>query len=126
MNEQSFNMLFARNLRNFLVTNNMTQVELAKKLSVGTTSVYNWCNGVKVPRMDKVDKMCEIFSCKRSDLITESSDISPEPSALVLSEIEIRIIEAYRRMSPELKTALHGFMGIKGEPDACETVADIV
>lgn len=126
MNEQSFNMLFARNLRNFLITNNMTQVELAKKLSVGTTSVYNWCNGVKVPRMDKVDKMCEIFSCKRSDLITEAADISAEPSALVLSEVEVRIIEAYRRMSPELKTALYGFMGIKGEPVACETVADIV
>lgn len=126
MTEQNFNILFARNLRNYLDANNMTQVELAKRLSVGTTSVYNWCNGVKVPRMDKVDKMCEIFSCKRSDLITAASDVPAEPSALVLSEVEVRIIEAYRRMSPELKTALYGFMGIKGDADECETVADIV
>lgn len=28
-----------------------------KKLGVGSTSVYNWCNGIKSPRMDKVDVM---------------------------------------------------------------------
>lgn len=114
---ENFNLIFARNLRNYLEINNMTQVELAKRLSVGTTSVYNWCNGVKIPRMDKVDKMCEIFSCRRSNLISDT----PEPAALVLSDIEIKIIEAYRRCTPELKTALHGFLGIKGEAEECET-----
>ena len=49
----------------------MTQVELAKKLGVGTTSVYNWCNGIKTPRMDKVDAMCDLFHCNSSDLIEE-------------------------------------------------------
>lgn len=114
---ENFNLIFARNLRNYLEINNMTQVELAKRLSVGTTSVYNWCNGVKVPRMDKVDKMCEIFSCRRSNLISDT----PEPAALVLSDMEIKIIEAYRRCTPELKTALHGFLGIKGGAEECET-----
>ena len=121
MDEQKFNLIFARNLRSFLSINKMTQVELAKKLNVGTTSVYNWCNGIKLPRMDKVDKMCDLFSCRRSDLITDESDYPAEPVPLYLSDIEIDIIKAYRRCSPELKAALHGFLGLKGEAPASGT-----
>ena len=72
IDENTFNSIFARNLRNYLDLNHMTQVELAKRLNVGTTSVYNWCSGIKIPRMDKVDKMCQIFGCNRSDLITDN------------------------------------------------------
>ena len=81
---EEFNKLFAKNLRYYLNKNNMTQAELAKRLNVGTTSVYNWCNGIKSPRMDKVDAMCDIFNCKRSNLIedkehVEENEYYPEP-----------------------------------------------
>lgn len=76
MSEQEFNAVFSKRLRHYLNKNEMTQVELAKKLGVGTTSVYNWCNGIKTPRMDKVDAMCELFHCSRSDLIDDKSDQS--------------------------------------------------
>lgn len=74
MSEQEFNAVFSKRLRYYLSKHEMTQVELAKKLGVGTTSVYNWCNGIKTPRMDKVDAMCELFHCKRSDLINEKDE----------------------------------------------------
>nr|DAQ31972.1 MAG TPA: Repressor protein CI [Caudoviricetes sp.] len=72
---EEFNKLFAKNLRYYLNKNNMTQAELAKRLNVGTTSVYNWCNGIKSPRMDKVDAMCHIFNCKRSNLIEDKEHV---------------------------------------------------
>ena len=72
---EEFNKLFAKNLRYYLNKNNMTQAELAKRLNVGTTSVYNWCNGIKSPRMDKVDAMCDIFKCKRSNLIEDKEHV---------------------------------------------------
>ena len=81
--ETTFNSIFARNLRRYLDDNQMTQVELAKKLNVGTTSVYNWCSGIKIPRMDKVDKMCEIFGCKRSDLITDTTASTELPDEVI-------------------------------------------
>ncbi|MFQ9902439.1 MAG: helix-turn-helix domain-containing protein [Gallintestinimicrobium sp.] len=78
MPEQDFNAVFSKRLRYYLSQNNMTQVELAKKLNVGTTSVYNWCNGIKTPRMDKVDAMCDLFKCSRSDLIEEKTPLLTE------------------------------------------------
>lgn len=74
MSEKEFNQVFSRRLRQYLEANDMTQNALAKRLGVGPTSVYNWCNGIKSPRMDKVDAMCEIFHCRRSDLIIDQED----------------------------------------------------
>lgn len=72
MTEKSFNAIFAKNLRNLLEINSMTQKELAKRLSVGTSSVSSWCRGEKSPRMDKVDAICKIFNCTRADLMEDS------------------------------------------------------
>ncbi len=71
MQEQNFNKVFSKRLRYYLNQYEMTQAEFAKKMGVGTTSVYNWCNGIKVPRMDKVDIMCKLFHCTRSDLVED-------------------------------------------------------
>lgn len=79
MSVEEFNAIFSRRLRFYLSKYNMTQLELSKRLGVGTTSVYNWCNGIKTPRMDKVDAMCEIFNCNRSDLM-EDKENSDQPS----------------------------------------------
>lgn len=74
MSSEEFNKTFSKRLRFYLQKYNMTQLELSKRLGVGTTSVYNWCNGLKTPRMDKVDAMCEIFQCNRSDFIEDKKN----------------------------------------------------
>lgn len=71
MYEQNFNIIFSQNLNHFLSLNRMTQSELAERLNVSTATTSNWCKGIKIPRMDKVDRMCRIFNCKRSDLIED-------------------------------------------------------
>lgn len=71
MRESDFNTLFAKNLNYLLKMNNMSQAELAERMSVSTATTSNWCKGIKLPRMDKVDKMCSIFGCLRSDLMED-------------------------------------------------------
>lgn len=74
MTDKDFNAVFSKRLKYYLNKNDMTQKELAKILGVGTTSVYNWVNGIKSPRMDKVDAMCSLFNCRRSDFLKEDDD----------------------------------------------------
>lgn len=76
MSEIDFNTIFSKRLNYYLAKYEMTQLELSKRLKVGTTSVSNWCRGLKTPRMDKVDAMCKIFNCKRSDLMEDKNDDS--------------------------------------------------
>lgn len=113
MNEKDFNSLFSKRLRHYLNENDMTQVELANKLGVGTTSIYNWVSGLKTPRMDKVDAMCKIFNIRREDLLTDGNSIesgatyytNPE-TAKVAQEIfdnsDLRILfDAAKDSTPE-------------------------
>lgn len=74
MSEQEFNEIFSKRLKYYLNKHEMTQSDLARLLGVSTQSVTNWCRGIKTPRMDKVDAMCKIFNCKRSDFMEEKSD----------------------------------------------------
>ena len=76
MADSDFNKVFSKNLKLYLDKLDMTQLDLAKKLNVGTTSVSNWCKGLKSPRMDKVDAMCKIFNCTRSDLMEDRSALT--------------------------------------------------
>ena len=70
MSEQDFNKLFARNLQAYMDRFDMSRTELASRLNVGHTTIYNWLNAIKTPRMSKVDELCKIFNCRRSDLIS--------------------------------------------------------
>ena len=101
IDESTFNSIFAKNLRHQLDMAEMTQVELAKRLQVGTTSVYNWCCGIKIPRMDKIDKMCQIFGCKRSDLIIDSYS-TPNTE---INEKAMELYRQYQNLSPENQIA---------------------
>ena len=77
MSDSEFIKIFSKRLRYYLDYYNISQADLARRLGVGTTSVSNWVNGIKTPRMSKVDMMCEIFHCKRSDLM-EEKEAEPE------------------------------------------------
>ena len=117
MSEADFKKIFSNRLNYYLDEYDMTQLELAKKLGVGATSVSNWCRGLKTPRIDKVDAMCGIFNCKRSDLMEEKSDNQPEyyineETAQVAQEIfenkELRaLFDVQKNMDPDDLRALH-------------------
>ena len=64
--------IVARNIVNQLEKNNKTQLELAEYMGVTQAAVSNWCRGDKMPRMNKVDKICEFFGITRSQLMTSN------------------------------------------------------
>lgn len=68
-----YNVMVGNKIKSYLDSNDMSQSRLAKTLGVSAQSVTNWITGAKLPRMDKIDSMCEVFGCTRNDLIGESS-----------------------------------------------------
>lgn len=108
MSEQEFNAIFSRKLKLYLSNNNMTQKELADKLNVSTASVTNWCKGLKFPRMDKIDAMCSIFDCNRSDLM---EDRPAEKQAI--SKEEMNILLTYRKADTLTKAMVLRTLGIE-------------
>lgn len=43
-------------------------------MNVLQVAVSAWCLGQKMPRMNKIDQICQFFNYKRSDLMESSSE----------------------------------------------------
>lgn len=52
---------------------NMTQDELAQKLSIQRTTVSMWETGEAMPRADKLPELAKILQCDIADLFDESA-----------------------------------------------------
>lgn len=109
--EKEFNMLFAKNLLFQMEKNGMSQKELAQKIGVVPATVTWWVKGIKTPRMDKVDEMCKIFGCTRSDLLT---DTTKRPESYYINK-EAEEIANFLHESPEYRVLFDASRKIKKE-----------
>lgn len=115
MSEQEFNLLFSKNLNNYLSLNGKTQLDLANHLGVSPSSVSAWCRGVKIPRMDKVDAMCRYFGIKRSNLMQENT--SRQGDDFLLNELEKDIIRKFRLLTDGERSMFLRAIGIEEKRD---------
>lgn len=61
---------FAENLKNFRVSKNLTQKQLANELGVDQRTVSAWEKGVCEPSFTLLNKLCEIFEEDFNGLLT--------------------------------------------------------
>lgn len=71
MPEEVYKKIFSKNLNYYMQLNNKTQTDLINDLGFNKSAVSTWCNGTRLPRMDKVDALAKYFHINRSDLIEE-------------------------------------------------------
>ncbi len=74
MSEEDYKKIFSKNLNYFMNLNGKTQIDIINDLSFNKSSVSTWCNGTRLPRMDKVDALAKYFGINRSDLIEDKTN----------------------------------------------------
>lgn len=104
--------IIGNNISDLLAKNEMTSADLARKLDVSRSTVSCWISGTKVPRMEKVEKMCSIFSCNRSAILSEISFES-------LDALEEDIITRFRQLDNKHK--MIAYREFNGYLDLLET-----
>ena len=92
MSNSDINLRIANNLKKYMDMNNITQDKLADYMGVSQVTISNWCNGVKLPRMNKIDKICNFFNINRSDLMDNTDDYSNVTNLIHPSAYRIPII----------------------------------
>ena len=68
----------AKNIRRFLTKKGMTISALAGEIGLPYNTVNNWCNEVSYPRIDKIQKMAEVFGVTKADLVEEEETLRNE------------------------------------------------
>ena len=76
--EEKYRKIFARNLLYYMEKFNKTQADIIVDLDINKSAISTWCNGTRMPRMDKVQKLADYFGINKSDLLEEHSDDSEE------------------------------------------------
>ena len=118
MSEKELNKIIADNITRQMELNNRTQLELAEYMNVSQATVSNWCKGVKMPRMSKIDMICKFFDINRSDLMNDSSS-QPE-----LNKRDTKQIEEILQQTKDKLTSQEGLMfdGDPASPEAIESI----
>lgn len=74
MPEDTYKKIFSKNLLYYMELNKKTQTDLINDLGFDKSAVSTWCNGTRLPRMDKVEALAQYFQISRSDLIEEKEN----------------------------------------------------
>lgn len=98
MNDDQYRKIFSRNLRRYMSLNDKNQTDLIRDLGFNKSAVSTWCNGTRLPRMDKVDALAKYFNIKRSDLIEDRTDKPSDDKPAYAAE-ETTLINKYRTLN---------------------------
>lgn len=121
MLDDRYKKIFAKNLKYYMKLHNKNQADLINDLGFNKSSVSTWCNGTRLPRMDKVDILAKYFDINRSDLIEDKDTehkqsyyLNPETSRIaqkIYDNKELSVLfDAAQDAEPEDLQALHGML----------------
>lgn len=63
--------IFSNNLKKWLSIRNKTQTDIVENFDISPSTVSDWCNAKKFPRIDKIEMLANFLNIYKSDLIEE-------------------------------------------------------
>ena len=91
--------IFARNLKFYIDKSGKDRRELAEIWGFPYSTLSEWINARKYPRIDRIEIMADYFGVQKSDLIEEKMTEEKEKDNDLLAEIIVRM-----RMDSEFKS----------------------
>ena len=74
MSDSEMQKIFVENLKRILKEKKCLASELAEGIGVRKSTVSNWMNGLSLPRMDKINKICGFLNVERSELLEDTKE----------------------------------------------------
>ena len=78
MSDATMREIFARNLKRLLEMNDKQPADIVRDLGIPFSTVSNWVNGEKFPRMGKIEMLANYLGVEKSDLLEDKGDAVPE------------------------------------------------
>ena len=74
MADEELRRLFAIKLNKFLEMNDYNQADLARHMHVSTATTAKWCTGQTIPRIDKIQSICNWLGIEKTDLLEDKPE----------------------------------------------------
>ena len=75
INEEQFKAIVAKNLANYRKINNLTQLDLAEKLSYSDKAISKWERGESLPDLYTLQRIADLYGITINDLVYEKQEI---------------------------------------------------
>lgn len=83
--------ILSKNLKKYIALSGKDRKELAEIWGFPYSTVSEWVNGKKYPRIDRIEIMADYFGILKSDLIEEKVNEEDEKNNDILADIIIRM-----------------------------------
>ena len=99
--------LIARNLRKYRIEAGMSQIELAEKLHMRSSSISNWEKGRNSIDIDTLFRVCEVLKVPISKMTATEPD--ERINYVVGNNEDMVILELYRNLPPKQQEHLKAY-----------------
>lgn len=85
------NEIFSKNLKMFIAKSGKDRKEVASDLGVPYSTVTDWVNGKKYPRIDNLEKIAAYFGISKSNLIEDFEAKQKDNDVLATIIVQLRM-----------------------------------
>lgn len=115
---------FASRLRYFMKIKGCRQSDISKELGINMSTVSSWCNGVMIPRMDKIKLLADYFGINISDLLSFNDNEPDDDKRGYYLNDDAKDIAQFLYENPDYKVLFDASRKVKKED--IEFVKDMI
>lgn len=117
MSENEYAKIIGKNLKRIMYDAGKTQIEVAKDLKISKATISSWMNGTRIPRMDKIDILCNYFNVSRTDIMEEKTDQDQNSGQIgeYYLDTEARELAEFLHKNPEYKVLFDASRKVRKE-----------
>ena len=98
------NEIFSKNLKSFMEKSGRGRKEVADDLNIPYSTLTDWMNGKKYPRIYNIEKIAKYFGISKSNLIEDFEQKKKDNDALAKIIVQLRINEELIEVTEKLIT----------------------
>ena len=82
--------IFAKNLRGYINKSGKSRKDVVEDLNLSYSTLTDWINGKKYPRIEKIEMLAEYFGVSKSNLIEDFEEVKKDNDRLVAIIVKLR------------------------------------
>ena len=83
--------VLAKNLKKYIAKSGKDRGEIAAELGMSYSTLTDWVNGNKYPRINNIEKLATYFKVSKSDLIEDFEEIKKDNDTLATIIVKLRM-----------------------------------
>ena len=83
--------VLAKNLKKYILKSGKDRSTVAEDLDLSYSTLTDWVNGKKYPRIDNIEKLAGYFNVSKSDLIEDFEEIKKDNDRLATIIVKLRM-----------------------------------